>query len=230
MKPHASCQSHRAFSLIEVLAIAFAMLLLAVVVLPRLARAKGCSCRISCVNNLKNVGLAFRTFAVDNGGRYPWQLAGTEGGTQEFGDDPAWTWVHFAACSNELSTPKIIACPNDVRRATSNTWASVVFTDLNDATSYFLGFDASEEAPASILGGDRNVSTNGIFTGSMRLMLTSANMPSLKPGFTAAMHGYAGNVLLGDGSVQQCTSGRFQEALWRAVTNSPSPSIRLLIP
>ena len=38
------------------------------------------SSRINCINNLKNIGLGFRTFAVDYNGEYPWQVDTTNGG------------------------------------------------------------------------------------------------------------------------------------------------------
>jgi hypothetical protein len=102
-----------------------------------------------------------------------------------------------------------------------------VLSDRNNAISYFIGVDSAGEFPASILGGDRNVSTNGVAAGCTRLVLTTTNLSGLKPGFTTAMHNNAGNYLVGDGSVEQGTSGRFREVLRRAVTNSPPPEFFL---
>jgi hypothetical protein len=68
------------------------------------------------VNNLKNVGLAMRIFAMDNEGRFPFELSVENGGTRElhaFGE-PFHT---FKALSNEISTPKIAFCPQDKQKA-----------------------------------------------------------------------------------------------------------------
>ena len=61
-----------------------------------LTEARDKAARIKCVNNLKNVGLAARIWATDNGDHLP---------------------KDFATMKNELSTPKILICPSDPARA-----------------------------------------------------------------------------------------------------------------
>ena len=56
---------------------------------------------VYCINNLKQIGLAARIWANDNGGVYP----------------PNWL-----SMSNELSTPKVLVCRGDKGRTAAKNW------------------------------------------------------------------------------------------------------------
>lgn len=77
--------------------------------------------RISCVNNLKQIGLAFRIWSGDNDDKYPFDVSTNSGGAMElciadregFVSNPT---ALFKAIQWELSTTKILVCPKDKKR------------------------------------------------------------------------------------------------------------------
>jgi competence protein ComGC len=188
----------RAFTMIELLAVLACTVLLGALLLPALARRNVRSSRIGCSNNLKQIGLAFNTWALDNNDKYPMQAATTNGGTLGMSGNGV-IWRDFQVMSNELSTPKILVCPQDVRDSATNFESDFSNTKI----SYFVGLDANETTPQQFLAGDRNL-TNGTPLQNGILFIT----PSQPPGWTHTIHRGQGNILLDDGSVQQLSSSR----------------------
>ena len=110
----------------------------------------------------------------------------------------------FLSLSNELSTPKILACPADTRRPAEN-WQE--FTTNN--ISYFLGIGAQQSNPESMLADDRNLTINGQrLVGRVEL---STNIATAA--WDTTMHQKQGNAVMGDGSVQLLSSARLQGQL-----------------
>jgi hypothetical protein len=95
--------------------------------LPALSRAKGKAGEIGCANNMKMIGLSFRTWAIDHNDQFPFNVSTNLGGTLElcapgpdgFDKNAA---THFLVMSNELSAPSILVCPADKRPAATD-WA-----------------------------------------------------------------------------------------------------------
>ncbi len=230
--PHRSYR--RGLTVVEVLAVLLVLFILWGLLMPIMQGHRYKSGRISCVNNLKNIGLALRIFSADHGDQWPMDLSVTNQGTREWLTDGSQFWRHWLVLSNELATPRILLCPGDKQRLPPKSsftepmspplmWAQ--FTD-NSRLSYFLGLDASEKNPQTILAGDRNLTTNGVAVAPGRLLLTT----NLVLGFTKEIHNQAGNILLGDGSVHQSTSGRLREQWHDAHTTSGLSTNVWLVP
>jgi prepilin-type processing-associated H-X9-DG protein len=205
-----------AFTLIEVMVVIVVTAVIIGLIIPAMVRPQVRSKRIGCMNNMKQIGLAFRIFENDHDDSYPMNVAVTNGGSREFRES-AEVFRHWLAVSNELVSPKILACPADRRRP-----AKSMATLGNSNISYFVGLDSSDVYPKTLLAGDRNLTTNGVPVGAGILVLAT----NLAVGWSEAMHGGSGNVLLGDGSVQVLSPKRLR--LWAA--ESGAPSNRLAIP
>jgi len=200
----------RAFTLLELFIVISIIAFLALLILPAVVTPhhRG-GPRINCTNNLKQVGLAFRMWSDDNG-VYPMLYR-----TNNF-DGPSFAtqqkmYVYYQAMSNELSTPKIVVCPADLKR-TPGTNFTTDFSNSN--VSYFVGLDASEANPQMFLAGDRLIS-NG--TQPLNHLLDLKTNQPVR--WTQEIHNGRGNVALADGSVQGFTSAGLEKALQYTGTN-----------
>ena len=136
-------------------------------------------------------------------------------------------------CSNELNTPKILACPAefDSAKVQATTFASSIasgtgtpFKD-NTSISYFVGTDANETSPQMFLTGDHNMgpgaaANNNAATTYWKNQLapntqSAIDVTTNNPGaaWMDNQHQKQGNVGLADGSVQGFSISRLRDGL-----------------
>ena len=214
-----------AFTRTEFIIVVAVIALLLLALVPTLKKAQRRGGRINCANNLKQIGLSVRLWSNDNGGRPPSLVPTREGGAKEL-IEAGSVAGYFQVMSNELGTPKIVACPDDPAHRPAKDFGVLHATNI--------GFFVVPEADGTVtnlwLAGDRNLATN--------------NVP-LKPGwFTMPLNGAVSwterpqvtydNLCYADGKVERPSSASLQASAINALLAyrlaSTNKSFRIAIP
>ena len=220
MKPRLPDKPNKAMTLTEVVVVIATLALVAVVLLQALTVRNPRPSLINCVNNMKQIGLAYREWAEDYGGKYPMEVSGANGGAMELVATGNVASV-FQVMSNELSTTRILVCPEDKERYNAH-YTATSFSVLSGSkdVSYFVGLDASSKHANAFLCGDHNFEIGGAPV-KPGLLEISTNTSF---GWTSARHimerryfwnltkGY-GNIGFPDGSVQRATDSQLRNYL-----------------
>jgi prepilin-type processing-associated H-X9-DG protein len=192
-----------ALTKIELLVIVASIAALICLVMPALIRAQQRAKSICCNCNLKQISLAFRLWENDHKNLFPMSVSTNFGGTQEY-LFTGQTFRHFQILSNELSTPVILVCPRDYRRATTDFGSNF----LNTSVSYFVGLVMNSDNPGMFLAGDRNI-VGGKNLGNGIIEITTNDAIS----WGTDLHNSSGNLAFADGSVQQLGTKNLRQAL-----------------
>jgi hypothetical protein len=217
--------------------------------------------RVSCANSLKQIGTAYRLWAEEHGGRTPAAESAGRGGWSDLltnADEGANCWTNYAILADALGrSSKRLICPADERVPAAEFLTNKMPSDPpatyfqnNSNVSYFVGVSANTNSPRSLLGGDRNLGGGNAPDAEFGFSPTNGQgndvaVPIAGPvSWSLKMHSDGkpagvGNILFGNGSVQQVSSASFNKNFLRnapPTTNWPaghvpaSPSIRLVFP
>lgn len=226
MKLKLSSSESGKFGLIELFVVLVVVLLAVALFLPPVAKRNRRPSQIGCANNLKQIGLAVRLWGGDNGDRPPSQVPASEGGAKEDVERGIIS-RYFEVMSNELGTPKIVACPADVGRRPATNFASLTSSNLG----YFAVPEATESVTNLWLSGDRNLATNKVALKSGRFTMPAK--PVLN--WTAEQHNKKGYLCFADGrAAYSDDSGKLSQSAADAIRaysdTTTNSNFQLLIP
>ena len=204
MNAFPSNRRQKGFTLIELLVVIAIIGVIAALLLPALSEGQARARRVECIGNLKELGVAFHLFAHEHNSKFPMNVPGQDGGSQEFvrsgygiNGEFYFSYRHFQTLSNELVKPRLLICPADQRLAAAN------FTALrNENVSYFVGVTADYSEPNSILAGDRNITNEPGRVSS----IVRSGMGAIR--WTTELHRNKGNVLFADARAEEMKGDR----------------------
>jgi hypothetical protein len=243
-------RNESAFTRVELIVVIAVGVLVVSMLVPAMGKWRNARNRATCLNNLKQIGIAYRIWpqymdvppareTVLNGGWADLLTNANQGPN---------CWTNYALMADVLGqSPKLLVCPFDERKP-----ARDFATDFKDNThlSYFVGVSAADIYPQTIQGGDRNL---GLGTkpdpdyglspkdgkgNDVAIPIAGPVSWSLKMHSAGNATG-AGNIILGDGSGQQTTTSDLNQTwlrnsdpttTWPAGHLPVSPSIRFVFP
>ena len=160
----------RGFTLLELLVVMAIIAILVSLLFSVITRAAIRARQAWCSSNLRQIGVGLTLFSDAHGGRYPWQLSVSEGGSAEYnlqgmihGGTFLRSTAAFLVASNDLSSPRIVSCPG-TRSPWAPSWNQLRPANLN----YAVHLRAEPGHAESVLAVDDNLSAPAVPAGQSR--------------------------------------------------------------
>jgi hypothetical protein len=111
---------------------------------------------ITCMNNLKQIGLAFRIWEGDHGDQYPFNVSTNAGGALELCspdkdgfDRNAWLYLKTMTNDDELTVPLLLICPRDRSQKPAASWKALQATNVT--YRFRCGTNITDANPKAVL-------------------------------------------------------------------------------
>jgi len=230
-----TARTHRAFTRVELVVVLAVLALLGLVVVPALANNRPRSERVTCANNLRQIGAAMQLWGNDHHDLFPQEVPVAEGGTRSH-PLASNVWLHFAWISNQLGSAKVLFCPSDTGRPardfTGDPTGGYLHPNFrNRATSYFLSH-VGVDGITDLLAGDRNVGSEGPQSCARFGTALRVSSQPVTPRFqwTNSLHIQTGNLLLFDGRVEQLSNRGLRDTVDTIVRFQDYASLHFITP
>jgi hypothetical protein len=208
------------FTRIELMALVAAIALMIALALPLVASTSTSAARLSCFNNLRQLGTAVLLFSNNHNERPPWLTPVAEGGTYPAAAASKYAapWTELIVLSNDLASPRVLACPSDSSSQVASHWGGTSGGLANsgmraNAVSYFLSFHGQIEQGHTLVSGDRDFTPSQFPPSACsRRVLNTATLiqGDTNIRWTNAVHRNSGHLLFMDGTVEYVDSAGFR--------------------
>lgn len=234
MKPSISKQRNQALTRLEVLVVVFMTILLFAIlfalVLPIREAERRRAERLNCINNLREINMALRTWEADG-----WRETNSTVESIPSGlNSGQKAWIDVMGMSNVLRSAKILRCPADREDAPTNS------PGFHVRISYFLNLDASETYPQMILSGDDNLvigdrkhprPVDGAAEGDIPVKSGILEITTnTEIAWTGKRHGFVASIGFADGSVAEESFSGLNNAAQCNVGDTPTTTNHWAIP